>query len=876
MVKKSKKENEVAPNTAFNPLLIESKNCSTVVLMLNSEEVEVLAKACEAISRFALKSEENKVLLHSLGTIEKLIPLLKHEDKHVKRYSSMAYAIMSKNADVRIAMRKYDKCCMHAAVLNLSDDDEIVVEFAALFLANMAVDFVNKKIIRSANAIEYLINHVNTSSDPDIQKNSLDCLSLLIEDLDCRTAVRDANVVPCLMDKFYSDYPAIQQVALKTTAILVQDEIARKQFRELEGMDKVLPLLVKKFADLHMVSLHVLSNCMVDPEAMDEIRNSGGIDQLLAFINENYPTMEVKLYAAEAIGRAAKNERNARILHEQNIEQALITMLNAHIDIEDIVVAVCETIAVISNNVLARETFGVVDGIPLLVALIPHENSSVSQAACLALANITLQNLHNSQDVLKAGGVDFLIAVLQNDIVAVNAAACITNMSAEITVRQEILKHPIMTAITQALQSKNPLVQSKVAEMLASLVDGAGARELIVQYNVLDPLVALLRSNNAQVLRNTCQALIRCIADPHMAQILLRIGIDDTQNEEELQNKFHIQPFVQPRVDKSRTLDLLNEINMSEARRTNLSVLTFEKLIEANISAKYSVINKLAARDIIGCHFYDPGKLRRGGKFVPLEILGKQPLNSNRAILLVNYKLDCDEPDELKDGKSSSASNERRSSNGDSTKEARDGRMSKSSGKRKKKDKETLLREEQERLQREKEEQERLEQEQRQAELLKDIYQPPIDDCLIQYIDEILATIVPLPSNREQVIALGQYVSSCMGGEIERERMLEFGWQLHVAELKYNLNSNVVPIGYIKSGTYFHRALLYKVLADRIGIPCTLVRGDYNLAWNEVMISPTDGANKTYPPQKYIIDLMHDAGRLIRDGSPEAHIYQTI
>lgn len=39
----------------FDPLTIESKKAATVVLMLNSPEEEILAKACEAIYKFALK-----------------------------------------------------------------------------------------------------------------------------------------------------------------------------------------------------------------------------------------------------------------------------------------------------------------------------------------------------------------------------------------------------------------------------------------------------------------------------------------------------------------------------------------------------------------------------------------------------------------------------------------------------------------------------------------------------------------------------------------------------------------------------------------------------------------------------------------------------
>lgn len=42
----------------FDPLTIESKKVATVVLMLNSPEEEILAKACEAIYKFALKGLE--------------------------------------------------------------------------------------------------------------------------------------------------------------------------------------------------------------------------------------------------------------------------------------------------------------------------------------------------------------------------------------------------------------------------------------------------------------------------------------------------------------------------------------------------------------------------------------------------------------------------------------------------------------------------------------------------------------------------------------------------------------------------------------------------------------------------------------------------
>ena len=63
-----------------------------------------------------------------------------------------------------------------------------------------------------------------------------------------------------------------------------------------------------------------------------------------------------------------------------------------------------------------------------------------------------------------------------------------------------------------------------------------------------------------------------------------------------------------------------------------------------------------------------------------------------------------------------------------------------------------------------------------------------------------------------------------------------------------------------------------QVLADYIGVPCSLVRGTYDLAWNEVLVA----SDPSYPQLKYIVDVMYEPGRLLRYNSPQAIIYQTI
>lgn len=50
-----------------------------------------------------------------------------------------------------------------------------------------------------------------------------------------------------------------------------------------------------------------------------------------------------------------------------------------------------------------------------------------------------------------------------------------------------------------------------------------------------------------------------------------------------------------------------------------------------------------------------------------------------------------------------------------------------------------------------------------------------------------------------------------MGGPIERGQLSNFGWELPLSQLKFELKSNIVPLGKIKAGIHVHRALLFKV-----------------------------------------------------------------
>lgn len=70
---------------------------------------------------------------------------------------------------------------------------------------------------------------------------------------------------------------------------------------------------------------------------------------------------------------------------------------------------------------------------------------------------------------------------------------------------------------------------------------------------------------------------------------------------------------------------------------------------------------------------------------------------------------------------------------------------------------------------------------------------------------------------------------------------------------------------------------LPQALADKIGIGCSLVRGEYGRAWNEVKLmneSQKGVIGGLPPPEVYIVDLMFHPGGLMKLKSKEADRYR--
>lgn len=134
-----------------------------------------------------------------------------------------------------------------------------------------------------------------------------------------------------------------------------------------------------------------------------------------------------------------------------------------------------------------------------------------------------------------------------------------------------------------------------------------------------------------------------------------------------------------------------------------------------------------------------------------------------------------------------------------------------------------------------------------------------VEECCVSELGLILSGLLQ---------KLADVVVNRMGGPVVNADKLTKRWAMRSRELRDSMRTIVLSLGCLDVGLSRHRALLFKVLADRINIPCMLVKGSYYTGTDDGavnLIKADDGS-------EYIIDLMGAPGTLIPAEVPSSQI----
>ncbi|EOA39603.1 hypothetical protein CARUB_v10008230mg [Capsella rubella] len=134
---------------------------------------------------------------------------------------------------------------------------------------------------------------------------------------------------------------------------------------------------------------------------------------------------------------------------------------------------------------------------------------------------------------------------------------------------------------------------------------------------------------------------------------------------------------------------------------------------------------------------------------------------------------------------------------------------------------------------------------------------PSLDELL--QIAQCIALDFPTTSVGVLVQRLAELVTEHMGGSAEDSSTVLARWTEKSSEFKAALNTCVFPIGFVNIGISRHRALLFKVLADSVRLPCRLVKGSHYTGNEDDAVNTI----RLEDEREYLVDLMTDPGTLI-------------
>lgn len=119
---------------------------------------------------------------------------------------------------------------------------------------------------------------------------------------------------------------------------------------------------------------------------------------------------------------------------------------------------------------------------------------------------------------------------------------------------------------------------------------------------------------------------------------------------------------------------------------------------------------------------------------------------------------------------------------------------------------------------------------------------------------------------RELAELLGKLVSENMGGTAHNDQgEVMSRWRSASQALKECLNCVVLPIGSLPMGLCRHRALLYKLLADTVNLPCRITRGCKHCGQDDGLSCIVLCGSQ----REFLVDLMANPGAMC---SPEAFL----
>nr|XP_061810184.1 armadillo repeat-containing protein 3-like [Nerophis lumbriciformis] len=724
----------------------------------------------------------------------------------------------------------------------ITHNNELVRRNAFMVLGTMASNSVVGNVLQQMDLILPIVEKLSLD-DPVIQEYGTLCLAYLSLAPNCKVQIFDNKGMQALIKLLASPEPDVQKNSLETIFNLIQNSQFCPSVVEFGGIPFILEQLNSDFSVIQQLAIKILQKVTVDRESFSTIRKEQALEKVFDVIR-NADFNDLHVQALQVICNCVSDSENFQVINNAGgltvlLEIVLTPELLESDKLEpqpvtcnrnEVKSTAVQCISIAAQNADNHKVLHELKVEEILIDLLSGNSDCVKTFVCQAL--VGMSTYASSKELIgEIGGFAALLSALgsRNLMVRQEAIQAIGSLTAGHNQNTMIIyEEGGHVVLTQRLSDSCPKIVASAAALLCRIMVEEEIRCDIISVGAITALVGPLKSTDAQVLINATTCLYELVLDEYARAELQRAGgleplvsLLRSSHTEVLRSTCMAisvcakDETVSLEMCKYGALDLLYEINQADNRNSRFSEFALDSILQSCLSLKYALTDHLAATDIITDGFYDAGKSCFKDKVFTLTELSMEPVNQRLPIIVVSAGI------------------------------------------------EVILH---------KKSLEEGQQTERFWKVMNDV-------DLRFLVKEVKESIGVLNDEQEQYVALARRVSTVMGGAIEKEDLHSFGWLLHICLLRCKMQCNVIPIGVISKGFYCHRALLFKYLADCIGLSCTLVRGEYNRAWNEVLLCMEDSASNGHSSQQplcYIVDLMHQPGRFLRTHSPAAFRYHSI
>ncbi|RVE76663.1 hypothetical protein OJAV_G00011050 [Oryzias javanicus] len=695
----------------------------------------------------------------------------------------------------------------------LSHASRAVRRGAVTALGSMAVNSDVKKALRKFNAIPSLLLKLSPEEETVVHEFATLCLSHLSKDFTCKAQIFDGDGLPPLIQLLSSPDPDVQKNSVEVIYNLVQDYKSRLAFHELGGIPSLLELLRSDFPVIQHLALRTLQSVTTDPDSRHTFREQQGFERLMDVLS-NADFHDLHAEALQTLSNCLSDSQTVKLVHKSRGVARLVQFLQTP-NAPDVQSAAVDCLTKVAQSPESLRLLHEEEIEKVLAELLSVEDVSVKTSACQAVAAMSFHP--DSKDVFRdLGVVPTLTQLLRRDSLKLRAAA--TRALCGLSHGDPLNALSIFNTgghelLVRQLYETCPKTVASSAATLHNMAAQEAVRSSILSHGAMRALAETLRSKDTAVLLSSSLCVAELACEEDARAELRRAG-----GLEALVRLLHSQ-HQELLKNACFAVKVCAGDEPSAVEMCRLGAL--EVLQEMTRSERHrNAFSELALNSLLKSNL--SVKYSLTGRLAATDIITSgfyDPGKARTGHRVLTLEELIEQP-----------LNQHRpvfavfTGTGQRNDESAD------------------------------------------------------DGVLQMLIKEAKENVVPLTTEKEQYAALARLVSEAMGGARAEDHLHEFPWTLHLSELKFHLQSNVVPIGSIRKGIYCHRALLFKCLSDCIGLSCSLVRGDYNRAWNEVVLFDEDPSNTQRTPRRsrFILDLMHEPGRLLGVDTPAALQYQTI